>query len=117
MDGTDQNTVGTTCRECGTPADAGRIFCAKCGAALKVPSSLIQQATTIPSAHQVAQMNRLSALAFFSICAVVDFVWGCMKWHSVAAGLVAIVGGVPSTVVLYFVFKAFWKGKSDAPRC
>jgi hypothetical protein len=61
-------------------------------------------------------MNRLSALAFFSSCAVVDFVWGCMKWHSVAAGAVAIVGGLPLTVVLYFVFKAFGKSKTDTPR-
>jgi hypothetical protein len=61
-------------------------------------------------------MNRLSSLAFFSICGVVDFVWGCVKWHSVAAGLVAIVGGVPLTVVLYFVFKAFGKGNTGAPR-
>jgi hypothetical protein len=58
-------------------------------------------------------MNRLSPLPFFSICAVIDFVWGCVKWHSVAAGFVAIVGGLPLTALLYFVFRAFGKG-SDA---
>jgi Double zinc ribbon len=41
MDGTDQNGAETSCHQCGTPADAGRIFCSKCGTALKVPSSLI----------------------------------------------------------------------------
>jgi len=41
MDGTDRHTAGTTCRRCGTLADAGRIFCPKCGAALRAPSALI----------------------------------------------------------------------------
>jgi len=50
-------------------------------------------------------MNRLSPLLFFSICAVIDFAWGSIKWHSVAAGLVAIVGGLPLTALLYFVFR------------
>jgi hypothetical protein len=58
-----------------------------------------------------------------SICAVIDFVWGCIKWHSVAAGLVAIVGGLPLAAVLYFLFGAFRrrflfsvfrKGKEDS---
>src|ERR1700737_3417917 len=31
-----------TCTQCGTRADDGLIFCAKCGAALRVPTSLIQ---------------------------------------------------------------------------
>jgi hypothetical protein len=35
-------------------------------------------------------MNRPTPLAFFSICAVVDFVFGLLKWHSVVAGIVAI---------------------------
>jgi hypothetical protein len=37
------------------------------------------------------EMNRRTPLAFFSICAVVDFVFGLVKWHSVVAGIVAIV--------------------------
>jgi hypothetical protein len=59
-------------------------------------------------------MNRLSPLLFFSIGAVIDFVWGCIKWHSVVAGLVAIVGGLPLTALLYFVFRAFGKGNDGA---
>ncbi len=59
-------------------------------------------------------MNRLSPLLFFSICAVIDFGWGCIKWHSVAAGLVAIVGGLPLTALLYFVLRAFGKGNDGA---
>jgi hypothetical protein len=63
-------------------------------------------------------MNRLGPLVFFLICGVIDFVWGCIKWHSVSAGLVAIVAGLPLTAVLYFLFSAFGKGNddSDAPR-
>jgi len=63
-------------------------------------------------------MNRLSPLLFFSICAVIDFVWGSIKWHSVAAGIGAIIGGLPLTAVLYFLLGAWGKSKddSDAPR-
>ncbi len=62
-------------------------------------------------------MNRLSPMVFFAICAVFDFVWGCIKWHSAVAGLVAIVAGLPVTVVLFFAFRAFGKGDdSGAPR-
>lgn len=56
--------------------------------------------------HNAGEMKRLSPLLFFSICATVDFVWGRIKWHSVAAGLVAIVCGLPLTVVLYYLFRA-----------
>jgi hypothetical protein len=59
-------------------------------------------------------MNRLSPLLFFSVRAVIDFVWGCFKWHSVAAGLLAIVGGLPLTALLLFVFTALGKG-NDGP--
>jgi len=59
-------------------------------------------------------MNRLSPLLFFSVCAFIDFVWGCVKWHSVAAGLAAIVGGFPSTTLLDFVFRAFGKDNDSA---
>jgi len=41
MDGTDRNTAGRACPQCGSLIDAGRIFCVKCGAALRAPSSLI----------------------------------------------------------------------------
>lgn len=33
--------AGITCTECGVHADAGRIFCAKCGAALQTPAPLV----------------------------------------------------------------------------
>lgn len=63
-------------------------------------------------------MNRPGPLFFFLICAVFDFVWGCLKWHSMAAGFVSIVGGLPLTAFLFFVFRAFGKRNDDsgAPR-
>jgi len=63
-------------------------------------------------------MNRLSPLLFFSICAVIDFVWGSIKCHSVTAGIVAIVCGLPLTAVLYFITHVSGKSDddSDAPR-
>ena len=51
-------------------------------------------------------MKRPTPLAFFSICAVVDFVFGLVKWHSVVAGIVAIVCGLPLTGLLFLGFRA-----------
>jgi len=49
-------------------------------------------------------MDRVRPLAFFAICAAVDFVWGCIKWHSFTGGIGAIVGGLPydGGSLLYF---------------
>jgi len=55
--------------------------------------------------HNAGEMNRISALLFFSICAVVDFAFGCIKWHSVFAGVVATVCGLPLTVLLFLFFR------------
>ena len=51
-------------------------------------------------------MSRPTPLVFFSICAAVDFVFGCIKWHSFVAGIGALFGGLPLTVLLFFVFRA-----------
>jgi hypothetical protein len=59
-------------------------------------------------------MNRPTPLRFFSICALVDFVFGCIKWHSVIAGVGAIVGGLPLTAFLFFLFRAFGNGNDDS---
>jgi hypothetical protein len=60
-------------------------------------------------------MSRPTPLVFFSICSVVDFVFGCMRWHSVYAGLGAILGGLPLTAVLFFVFGALSNGGEHPP--
>jgi len=49
------------------------------------------------------QMNPRTPLALFSICAVVDFVFGLVKFHSVVGGIVAIVRGLPLTVLLFLI--------------
>ena len=59
-------------------------------------------------------MNRPTPLVFFSICAVIDFVWGCIKWHSVVAGLVAILCGLPLTALLFLGFRALGKDNDDS---
>jgi hypothetical protein len=68
--------------------------------------------------HNAGEMNRPPPLLFFSICAVIDFVWGCIKWHSVVAGLVAIICGLPLTALLFLGFRAFGKDNdaAGAPR-
>jgi hypothetical protein len=52
--------------------------------------------------HNAGEMNCPAPLAFFSIGAVVDFVFGLVKWHSVIAGIVAIVSGLPRRVCSLF---------------
>jgi len=42
----------------------------------------------------------LSSCFLFNLC-VVDFVFGLVKWHSVGAGIVAIVCGLPLTSLLF----------------
>jgi len=54
-------------------------------------------------------MKSHPALAFYSLCAVVDFAFGYIKWHSGAAGVVGIVVSLPFNAVLFFLFKAFRK--------
>jgi hypothetical protein len=56
------------------------------------------------------EMNRPSPLLFFSICAVVDFRFGYIKWHTVGAGVVAIVCGLPLSAFLFLGFRACGKG-------
>jgi hypothetical protein len=58
-----------------------------------------------------------SAVPFFAICAVIDFAWGCIKGHSVLAGVAAIVFGLPLTFLLLLVFRALERAtkNSDAP--
>lgn len=59
--------------------------------------------------HNAEEMSR-QPLAFFSIGAVVDFVFGLVKWHSVAAGIVAIPCGLLLTGLLFLVHRSSGKG-------
>jgi hypothetical protein len=101
-----------TCSECGTRADAGLIFCKKCGATLRAPGLLIQSGfqddSFLPNG-----LNRPSFLVFFSICAVVDFVFGFIKWHTLGSGVAAAFLGLPLTALLFFCFRAFGNGNED----
>ena len=60
------------------------------------------------------KMKRPTALVFFLICAAVDFTLGCIKWHSVVSGVVAIIGGLPLTALLFLLFRSQWKGNDDS---
>jgi hypothetical protein len=63
--------------------------------------------------HNGGGMNRPSPLAFFSIGAMVDFVFGLVKWHSILAGTVAIVCGLPLTGLLFLGFRRSSMGNDD----
>ena len=58
-------------------------------------------------------MNRLNPTAFFRVCAVVDFALGWIKWHSVAAGVAAILFGLPLNALLFLAFRASGKGNAN----
>jgi hypothetical protein len=58
-------------------------------------------------------MNRPSPAVFFSICALVDFVFGYLKWHTVGSGVIAVICGLPLTALLFLVFGAFRAGNDD----
>jgi hypothetical protein len=60
-------------------------------------------------------MNRPTPLLFFSIGAVVDFAFGCVKWHSVFAGFVAIICGLPLTAFLFLFFRSGSREDSRTP--
>ena len=64
--------------------------------------------------HNADEMNRSAPLVFFSICAVVDFVFGIVKWHSVVAGIVAIICGLPLTALLLLLFRASANSNDDS---
>lgn len=66
----------------------------------------LQSPTLCRVEHNAGEMKRPSPLVFFSICAVVDFVFGLVKWHFLLAGIVAIVCGLPLTGLLYLGFRA-----------
>jgi hypothetical protein len=108
-DPTRKMVAGRSCSQCGTRADAGLIFCKKCGAALRTPGPLIQSSfqddSSLPN-----EMSRPSSLVFFSICAVVDFAFGYLKWHTLGSGVAAVFFGIPLTALLFFGFRAFGKG-------
>jgi hypothetical protein len=61
-------------------------------------------------------MNRLNPIAFFTVGAVVDFAFGWIKWHSVGAGVVAILFGLPLTALLFFAFRASANGNDTRDR-
>jgi hypothetical protein len=52
-------------------------------------------------------MKRHGTLIFFAICAVIDFVFGWMRAHSVSAGIIRIVVGLPFNAVLMLIFRAW----------
>jgi hypothetical protein len=67
--------------------------------------------------HNVGEMNRLSPLSLCSICAVVDFTFGYIKWHTVGAGAVAIICGLPFTALLFLGSRHWGRATVDyAPR-
>jgi hypothetical protein len=89
--------TGRTCTKCGVHADAGRIFCANCGAALQTPLPLIR-----PTVEDYSSLSRTmrptrstvvkSFLLGFPLSVVLDIVLGIIiPDHLIRLVLVFIV--------------------------
>ena len=53
-------------------------------------------------------------LLIFVLCAVFDFVWGCVRGHSILAGVVGVVLGLFGTAVYCLLFGVFRKDKGES---
>jgi hypothetical protein len=88
------------CPQCGTPSEAGRIFCMKCAAELRPSSSASKVSHRLPSARSTKAI-----LVLFVLFVVVDFVLGYFRGRSFSAGVISIFGGLLSTA---FYLTLFW---------
>jgi hypothetical protein len=82
MDDPARNAVAErTCTQCGTRADAGLIFCKKCGTALQTPAPLIQSGIAVPrgnySAEPKAKRVLLKWLFLATVLILGYFMWQC----------------------------------------
>jgi hypothetical protein len=92
------NTVETTCQRCGTIADAGRIFCVNCGAALR-PTPLIPQSVENETKQRPggAFISSGGVLFVFSLSALADFFWSLLDKRSVVESVISAVLGLFGT--------------------
>jgi hypothetical protein len=58
-------------------------------------------------------MNRMSPIVFFLVCGIVYFAFGWIKWHSVGAGVIAIICGLPLNALLFLAFRASVNGNDN----
>jgi hypothetical protein len=75
------------CNSCGRREDEHAVAFAGTADSYKFRS---RSMTPMTKEHN-GQMRRPTPLAFFSICALVDFVFGWIKWHSVLSGVGAVL--------------------------
>src|SRR5947209_5697917 len=92
------NTVEATCRQCGTIAETGRIFCANCGAALR-ETPLIPQTVQNEAKQQRGGtfVSSRGVLLVFSLSALADFLWSFLGKRSVVESVLSAVLGLFGT--------------------
>jgi len=88
--------TGRTCTKCGVHADAGRIFCADCGAALQTPLPLIRPTLEDYSSPRIVRPTRgtviKSILLGFPLSALLDILLGIIiPDHVIRLALIFIV--------------------------
>ena len=66
--------------------------------------------------YDAGAMSRPTPILFFSIGGLADFAFGLIKWHSIIAGLVAVVCGFPLTALLFLFFRNTRDEASTAPK-
>jgi len=92
------NTIETTCRQCATIADIGRIFCANCGAALRA-TPLIPQSVENETKQKTRGTFTSSRgiLLVFSLSALADFLCSLLGKRSVFESVISAVLGLFGT--------------------
>jgi hypothetical protein len=106
------NTLtGRTCTKCGVHADAGRIFCTNCGAALQTPMPLIPSA---PEDYTVSPMQGTIAkgiLLGFPLCVLLDIVLDIVIPDHLMNVVLVVMGSVLLLGILLVVFGTVTKNR------
>ena len=107
-----------TCSQCGTAADSDRIFCVRCGAVLRNPTSLLQSdSSTDDTVTKVSALKRALTVVVKAIGAIAALTF----WFSRVTtnfGIVlfgaSIVVGLLCVFALSYLDDDFLKGNSTA---
>jgi hypothetical protein len=102
MDG--HATGESVCAKCGTPADAGLLFCKNCGATLRPPVSLVAPASQSPHAH-VSVLADAIGLVLIAVQLTLVF------WWLVPNDGTRFIGGMLAYGILVALALAMWHGK------
>ena len=105
-----------TCRQSGTVADTGRIFCANCGAALRT-APLISQSIENETKQQRSRtfISSRGVLLVFSLSALADFLWSLLDKRSIVESVISAVLSLFGTAWYLVIMWAAVHPDPDSP--